>query len=110
MPAKKRRALLADIAARTRIEGVIFLTIDLQPGTDDLWNYNRDVQVDPPSRHGTLQSVIEECSALGLELLYEERVRDWPVTHVEIGLLGLRRRVPVAVSRPRAAWRSLRSR
>jgi hypothetical protein len=108
VPAEKRRALLADISARTRIGGLVVLTIDLQPGTDDLWNYNLGVQVDDPSDHGTLQSVVEECAAVGLELFYEERVRDWPVTHVEIGLLALRQRAPVPVSRWRAAWESLR--
>jgi hypothetical protein len=108
VPAEHRRALLADISARTRIGGLVVLTIDLQPGTDDLWNYNLEVQVDEPSVHGTLQSVVEECSMVGLELLYEERVRDWPVTHVEIGLLALRQTAPVPVSRWRAASDSLR--
>jgi hypothetical protein len=110
VPAKQRRALLADMSARTRTGGIVVLTIDLQPGSDDLWNYNLGVQVDDPSDHGTLQSVVEECSALGLELFYEERVRDWPVTHVEIGLLALRQRTPVPVSRWRAAKEGLRRR
>jgi hypothetical protein len=108
IPAKKRRSLLADISARTRIGGLVILTIDLQPGTDDLWNYNMDVRVDDPSKHGTMQSVVEECSAVGLELIHEDRVRDWPVTHVEIGLLALRQRAPWPVDRPRAALKSLR--
>jgi hypothetical protein len=108
VPAKKRRALLADISSRTRVDGLVVLTIDLQPGTDDLWNYDMGVQVDDPSRHGTLQSVVEECSAVGLELFYEERVRDWPVTHVEIGLLALRQRAVVPAGRWRASWKSLR--
>jgi len=108
VPAEERRSLLADMSARTRTGGLVVLTIDLQPGTDDLWNYNRGVQVDDPSAHGTLQSVVEECSAVGLELFYEERVRDWPVTHVEIGLLALRQRAPVRVNRWRAVRESLR--
>ncbi len=90
VPAAERRRLLADMSARTRTGGVVVLTIDLQPGSDDLWNYNMGVQVDDPSKHGTLQSVVSECAAVGLDLLYEERVRDWPETHVEIGLLALR--------------------
>jgi hypothetical protein len=110
VPAKQRRALLADLAARTRKDGLVVLTIDLQPGTDDLWNYNRGSLVDDPSRHGTFQSVIEECSRVGLELFYEERVRDWPETHVEIGLLALRRTATVPVGGWRASWRSLRRR
>ncbi len=110
VPAEQRRALLADMSARTRTGGLVVLTIDLQPGTDDLWNYNLGVQVDDPSEHGTLQSVVEECSAVGLELFYEERVRDWPMTHVEIGLLALHQRAPVQVGRWRAAWESFRRR
>jgi hypothetical protein len=108
VPAEQRRTLLADISARTRIGALVVLTIDLQPGTDDLWNYNLGVQVDDPSIHGTLQSVIEECATVGLELLYEERVRDWPVTHVEIGLLALRQTDPVPMGRWRTASESLR--
>jgi hypothetical protein len=108
IPAKKRRALLADVSARTRTGGLVVLTIDLQPGTDDLWNYNLGVQVEDPSHHGTLQSVVEECSAVGLELFYEERVRDWPMTHVEIGLLGLRQRSPWPTGRWSDASKSLR--
>jgi Methyltransferase domain len=102
VPAAERRRLLADMSARTRIGGVVVLTIDLQPGSDDLWNYNMGDQVDDPSKHGTLQSVISECETVGLDLLYEERVRDWPETHVEIGLLALRQQAPV--SRRRVAW------
>jgi hypothetical protein len=110
VPAEQRRALLADISARTRIGGLVVLTIDLQPGTDDLWNYNLGIQVDDPSVHGTLQSVVEECSAVGLELFCEERVRDWPVTHVEIGLLAFRQRAPVRVGLGRAMRDGLRRR
>jgi Methyltransferase domain len=110
VPAVARRALLADISARTRIGGLVVLTIDLQPGSDDLWNYNLAVLVDDPADHGTLQSVVEECSAVGLELIHEERVRDWPVTHVEIGLLAFRQRAPVTVARWRAARDKLRHR
>jgi hypothetical protein len=105
VPAAERRKLLADMSARTRTGGVVVLTIDLQPGSDHLWNYNMGVRVDDPSKHGTLQSVVSECAAVGLDLLYEERVRDWPETHVEIGLLALRQQRPV--SRSRTAWNRL---
>jgi hypothetical protein len=105
IPAKERRRLLADMSARTRVGGLVVLTIDLQPGTDDLWNYNRGDQVDDPAKHGTFQSIAEECAAVGLELLSEERVRDWPETHVEIGLLVLRRRT----ERPGGRWSTARN-
>ena len=44
IPAKARRSLLGDISKRTRTGGLVVLTIDLVPGTDDLWNYNRGNQ------------------------------------------------------------------
>jgi cyclopropane fatty-acyl-phospholipid synthase-like methyltransferase len=88
--ASDRRMLLNDISLRTRMGGLVFLTIDLVPGTDDLWNMNLGVEVDDPAVHGTLPDVIAECARVGLEVFHQETVRDWPGTHVEIGLLVAR--------------------
>jgi hypothetical protein len=85
-----RRALLADIAARTRAGGLVVLTIDLVGGTDQLWNLNLGVEVEPLAVHGTLQDVIQEGAAVGLELFHDEVVRKWGETRVDIGLLALR--------------------
>jgi hypothetical protein len=91
VPATVRRALLADIAARTRAGGLVVLTIDLVRGGDQLWNLNLGVEVEPLAVHGTLQDVIEESAAVGLELFHDEVVREWGDTRVDIGLLALRR-------------------
>ncbi len=90
VPASVRRDLLADISERTRYGGLVVLTIDLMQDEDALWNHNLGVMVEDPAVHGTIQDVIEECAGVGLELNHREVVRNWPDTHVDIGLLALR--------------------
>ena len=89
--AAARRSLLRDISARTRPGGLVVLTIDLVPGTDELWNLNLGVEVENPDCHGSMHDVVLECAALGLEIFRQEVVRDWGSSRVDIGLLALRR-------------------
>ena len=110
VPATVRRALLADISARTRLGGLVVLTIDLVRGGDELWNLNLGVEVEEPTQHGTLQDVTEECAAVGLELFREDVVRDWGETRVDIGLLALRQTEDRTSGRWRATKRQVLSR
>jgi hypothetical protein len=104
VPAKVRRALLADISARTRLGGLVVLTIDLVHGGDELWNLNLGVEVEDLAAHGTLQDVVDEGGVVGLELFRDEVVRNWGDSRVDIGLLALRQtRVP-----PSRRWRRAR--
>jgi 2-polyprenyl-3-methyl-5-hydroxy-6-metoxy-1,4-benzoquinol methylase len=109
VPASARRVLLNDISLRLRTGGLAVLTIDLVPGTEDLWNMNLRVQVDDPAVHGTLSEVIGECARVGLEVFHQETVRDWPDTHVEIGLLVARQIRPSSPNRQRDIGGGLRS-
>jgi hypothetical protein len=90
VPAEARRALLADISQRTRLDGLVVLTIDLVRGSNELWNLNLGVEVEDLAKHGSLHDVVDECAAVGLELFQEDVVRDWGDTRVDIGLLALR--------------------
>ncbi len=110
MGADRRRALLSDIAARVRSGGLVVLTIDLVRGTDNLWNRNLGVEVEDFASHGTIQDVIDECAAVGLELFHHEVVRDWGDVSVDIGLLALRRAESASSHRWRSAGRTLLSR
>jgi 2-polyprenyl-3-methyl-5-hydroxy-6-metoxy-1,4-benzoquinol methylase len=110
LPGSVRRALLADISARTRLGGLVVLTIDLVRGTEDLWNLNLGVVVEELVQHGTLQDVVGECSALGLELFRHEVVRDWGDSRVDIGLLALRQSAVPSPGGWRTASRRLISR
>jgi hypothetical protein len=104
VPAAVRRALLADISARTRLGGLVVLTIDLVRGGDVLWNLNLGVEVEDFAAHGTLQGVVEECAAVGLELFRDEVVRDWGDSRVDIGLLAFHQtRIPST-----GGWRATR--
>ena len=77
VPATVRRALLADISARTRLGGLVVLTIDLVRGSDELWNLNLGVEVEDLAVHGTFQDVSKKVRMVGLELFRDEVVRDW---------------------------------
>jgi hypothetical protein len=107
IPADDRRALLADMAARTRPDGLVVLTIDLVRGEDNLWNRNLGVQVEDPGRHGTFQDVIDEGAAVGLTLVRRDTVRAWGHVDVDIGLLALRKSPRSGTDRRRG--RDLRS-
>jgi SAM-dependent methyltransferase len=98
IPADDRRSLLADLADRVRPGGLVVLTIDLVRDTDDLWNRNLGVTVEDLLVHGTFAGIVEECEAVGLELVRRESVRDWGATEVDIGLLVAKR---TGTDRPR---------
>ena len=110
VPAAARRALLQDISDRTRLDGLVVLTIDLMRGRDDLWNHNLGVEVEDPAVHGSFENVIAECAEVGLALVHSEAVREWPGTHVDIGLLALRQTTSPSTSRWRTAPRELQVR
>jgi SAM-dependent methyltransferase len=93
--ADDRRALIGEIAARVRTGGLVVFTIDLVRDGDDLWNRNRGIEVEEPSRHGTITDVVAEAEARGLELFQVDRVRNWGDSVVDIGLLAM-----VRASRP----------
>ncbi len=106
LEADQRRSLLADISARVRNGGLVVLTIDLQRGSDALWNRNRGVQVEDPGRHGTFDGIVAEGAAVGLELFRQERVRDWGDVDVDIGLMAFHQTAEHAPGR----WRHTRRR
>ena len=99
--ADDRRALIEEIAARVRPGGLVVFTIDLVRGGDDLWNRNRGIEVEEPSRHGTIADVVAEADRHGLELFEIDRVRNWGDSVVDIGLLAM-----VKVERPTALGRA----
>jgi len=108
VPAATRRSLLRDIAIRTRPGGLVVLTIDLVPGTDELWNLNLGVEVENPAHHGSVDDVVSECAAVGLELFRQEVVRDWGSSRVDIALFALRRSASAASGRrPAGGWSGL---
>jgi SAM-dependent methyltransferase len=67
VPAKIRRAGLAEFARVLEPGGVCVITVDLVPGTDRIWNRALGIQVEADDEHGSLPDLIAEASHLGLE-------------------------------------------
>ncbi len=116
IPAQERRNLLTEIALRVRDGGLVVLTIDLVRGSDKLWNRNLGIEVEARAKHGALADVVDECSAVGFDLVRQEVVRDWGDTNVDIALMVLRKtrtlrasRQTGTVRRSLSKWRRQRS-
>ena len=88
MPATERRALCELIAGWTRAGAALLLTVDLVPGTDDLWNMNQGRVVESPAAHGTFGELAREVERAGFRVDTHSIRRgyaDFPVT--DLGLL-----------------------
>jgi SAM-dependent methyltransferase len=86
VPAKVRRAGLAEFARVLEPNGVCVLTVDLMRNTDRLWNRMRDQQVDPGDEHGSLADLVAE--AAGCELKVENMAR-CPLRGRRVDVVGL---------------------
>lgn len=89
VPADVRRRCFALLGRWVRAGGKLILTLDLVPGTEQLWNRNLGVEVEDVSVHGTLSEIILELADAGFELEYRGFVRDLPDTVVDVTLLKL---------------------
>lgn len=81
-----RRGALQAISSSLRVGGLIVLTLDLVPGTRDLWNRILGKQVEASEAHGSVDSLIAEAEAAGLTPLREVRC---PVPGGSVDVVGL---------------------
>lgn len=75
MPARVRRALFARTADWIQPNGRLILTVDLEPGSNRLWNLDRGEVVESADAHGSLDDLEREVSAVGIDLYRVEVVR-----------------------------------
>lgn len=88
MPCLSRRAVMAQAARLLKPQGTILLSLDLIPGTDDLWNLNEGRIVDEIG-HGDVEAFKRELTALGLAVRHEGRVRAMPGSRTDVAYLTL---------------------
>lgn len=69
MPAEIRRGILAKLPNWLAPGGRVLFSIDLVPGTDDLWPLSEGKTVDPPGKHGTFPALIAEIENSGLRII-----------------------------------------
>ena len=86
MPATVRRAAIGRIAQLLGPGGKLYLSLDLIPGTTDLWNMNEGQIVDPAG-HGTLADIIAELAGAGLHLLAESTLAGMPLSRTDVAYL-----------------------
>lgn len=67
VPARIRRRIFAHVGMLLPVGGHFVATLDLKPGTLDLWNFDRRMIVDKVN-HGTLHDLIRELEAQRLKI------------------------------------------
>ncbi len=79
MPQKTRVAILKKASKLLKKNGLLLMTIDLIPNTEQLWNLSEDKEVEDAHIHGTVDSFTKELTDVGFELvslLIQRNIKD----------------------------------
>jgi 2-polyprenyl-3-methyl-5-hydroxy-6-metoxy-1,4-benzoquinol methylase len=90
MPAEVRRAVITQISHLLRPGGQLFLSLDLIPGGELLWNHNEGQIVDAEG-HGTLDDLKAELIAAGVVVISESSIRAMPMSRTDVAYLVCRK-------------------
>lgn len=82
LPATTRRELINRSARWLRSGGRLVLTVDLVPGTDDLWNLSEGEQVEARGLHGSFDVLLREVEDAGVDVTFAETV-EWADTKLK---------------------------
>jgi 2-polyprenyl-3-methyl-5-hydroxy-6-metoxy-1,4-benzoquinol methylase len=91
MPAVVRRQAFDHAAGMLAPGGILLLSMDLVPGTTDLWNFCWGVEVDAPGAHGTLPEIALELERAGFAVDPVQISRGIPRSRTDIALIRARR-------------------
>ena len=86
MPATVRRAVIDRIAQQLRPGGQLLLSLDLCPGTTELWNMNEGQTVDAEN-HGTLADIIAELDSAGMQMVTDSTQRGMDQSRTDVAYL-----------------------
>ncbi|PQB03872.1 class I SAM-dependent methyltransferase [Aureitalea marina] len=76
MPKRMRRKILKKVRSLLQKGGKAIFTIDLVPGTDDLWNFSEGKEVEDRKTHGDLNMFRKELRRVGVRIEYENIQRE----------------------------------
>lgn len=85
--AEIRRTIFKKISTGLRRNGRLFLTFDLIPGTEQLWNLSEGKLVESQEIHGDIQSVVVELASIGFDVVQQTIKREIPESRTDIALL-----------------------
>jgi hypothetical protein len=71
-------------AAWLRPGGLLLVTLDLTPGSDELWNRSEGEIVDPEATHGTIDDVVARMGGLGLSITEQFVLRQLPNSRTDV--------------------------
>jgi 2-polyprenyl-3-methyl-5-hydroxy-6-metoxy-1,4-benzoquinol methylase len=69
LPAKVRRAIIANAFRLLKKDGLLLLTLDMVPNSNKLWNLSEGKKVESSWLHGTLKSILRELKRKGFKVL-----------------------------------------
>ncbi len=89
MASGARRRLWSNLRRWLQPDSPLLLTLDLVPGTDQLWNFNQGRPVETPERHGDLAVLERETSQAGFRLVSRDVLRELRDGTVDCAMLRL---------------------
>lgn len=84
MPALNRRKIIKKAARLLNNGGLLLLTVDVVPNTDEIWNLSENKQVENARKHGKLENLKKELSRAGFELVENFVQREIPFSKTDI--------------------------
>lgn len=87
MPAATRKEIWKKISQWTKPGGSLLLTIDLVPGTEQIWNYSQGEKIEDESTHGAFEDLRKELENAGFLLTSKKILREIPESRVDIAML-----------------------
>jgi 2-polyprenyl-3-methyl-5-hydroxy-6-metoxy-1,4-benzoquinol methylase len=84
MPKKSRVQILKKTASLLKKGGMLLLTIDLIPNTNNLWNFSENKEVESIEVHGNIDSFSEELKESGFEISEVQIQRDIPDSRTDL--------------------------
>ncbi len=87
--ASVRRQLWQKMTRWLSDDGILLLTFDLFPESDQLWNYSQGQTVDAAGDHGSLETLQEELLRAGFQVVEQKLLRGLPKTRVDIAFIHL---------------------
>jgi SAM-dependent methyltransferase len=83
-PREARESTLTRCRDWLRPEGLLLLAIDVIPSSDFLWNRSEGLEVEPPIRHGTVDSVLRQLAELGFQIKESRIARTIPHSRTDL--------------------------
>lgn len=90
IPAEARRAVLAAIRDNLAPGGRLLLTLDLIPGTNQLWDLSEGMRMDAGAEHGSIADFMAELAALGFDVTEKTEIRNIEGSRTELLMVDAR--------------------